>query len=263
MTNIEAQRAALATFDIPTFSSMPPTAELIRGLPGTAEYFSLLAHFDRYPEKSQTQPSFRAVLYMMIRMLEPKWAIEIGTLFAGTAEIIASALSANGNGVLTTIDPFGAHRVPGLVGEWPAEWQRHVDYRPVNSMQLFMDLAEKPDRPDFVFIDGNHEYEYALFDLLNSARYLRPGGIIILDNYYDYGVRLAGDKFEADNPAWQIVKFSAHPSLGTSMTTLQLDGLYRVYVAPTTVPIGTAPRGFHQVIEGDGILGLEIGRAHV
>jgi len=243
---------------VPTFPAGTRAVDIISGIPGAIEYQPLVVEFTDYPVKSYMGPAMRATLYAMIRALRPQWAVEIGTLFAGTAEIIAGALAANGNGKLTTIDPFGAERVPDIIASWPQELQRATDFKPINSMQFFMDIEGGAERPDFIFIDGNHEYEYALFDLLNSARYLKLGGIIVLDNYCDYGVRLAAQKFQADNPTWEVVKFTAHPAFGTTYYGLQLDGLYRVYVGPKTVPIGTQPRGFTQIINADGVKGIDL-----
>ena len=33
---------------------------------------------------------------------------------------------------------------------------------------------------DLLLIDGNHDYEYALFDLQMAARLVRPGGIVVM-----------------------------------------------------------------------------------
>ena len=257
MSDLQAKRRQMADLPVPVFPTGTGTADLIAALPGAAQFAGLIEHFTDYPEKSFTFPPFRALLYAMIRALRPRWAVEIGSLFAGTSEIFASAITGNGEGRFTTIDPFGADRVPGIVATWPQPWQSCTDFRTINSMQLFMSLENQPERPDIVFIDGNHEYEYALFDLLNSARYLARGGVIILDNYYDHGVRQAGQKFEADNPAWKAVKFAAHPAFGTNFHALQLDGLYRIYVAPKVVSIGAQPRGQKRAIEADGIQGLD------
>jgi hypothetical protein len=48
-----------------------------------------------------------------------------------------------------------------------------------------------------IFVDGNHQYEYALFDLLASARSIKHEGIIIMDNYHLPGVVGACKTFEA------------------------------------------------------------------
>ena len=37
---------------------------------------------------------------------------------------------------------------------------------------------------DFLFVDGNHEYEYVLEDLRNYYPKVKPGGIICGDDYF-------------------------------------------------------------------------------
>lgn len=37
---------------------------------------------------------------------------------------------------------------------------------------------------DFVYIDGNHAYDYVMEDIIGWSRKVRSGGMIILDDYY-------------------------------------------------------------------------------
>src|SRR6266568_174922 len=39
---------------------------------------------------------------------------------------------------------------------------------------------------DFAYIDGAHSYEYVVNDTVNVLRRIRPGGVIIWDDYYHY-----------------------------------------------------------------------------
>jgi hypothetical protein len=45
----------------------------------------------------------------------------------------------------------------------------------------------------FCFIDGNHNYEYALRDFLNTDEFLEPGGFILFDD-------------SADGSAWEVCR---------------------------------------------------------
>lgn len=53
---------------------------------------------------------------------------------------------------------------------------------------------------DFIYIDGNHDYEYVMWDLANSWEICRDGGIIGGHDYYDdrYGVKRAVDEYFAE-----------------------------------------------------------------
>ena len=53
-----------------------------------------------------------------------------------------------------------------------------------------------------MLIDGNHDYEYALFDLQMAARLVRPGGVVVMDNSEQSGPFKAARLFLAANPAW-------------------------------------------------------------
>ena len=58
---------------------------------------------------------------------------------------------------------------------------------------------------DFVLVDGNHEYEFALFDVMCAARAMRPGGLMVMDNIEQIGPRLAAKTFLERNPDWRDV----------------------------------------------------------
>ena len=76
---------------------------------GTAAYAKLQDYFKHnYPPRALMSEESRAILFTLIRMLRPKVVVEIGTLFAGTTEVMARALWENGEGVIHTTDPFGA-----------------------------------------------------------------------------------------------------------------------------------------------------------
>ena len=72
--------------------------------------------------------------------------------------------------------------------------------------------AEFPDRCfDWVYIDGNHSYEFVRQDLELYWRKLKPGGYIVCDDYHhagfwDDGVTRAVDEFMASGRARRIFK---------------------------------------------------------
>lgn len=166
-------------------------------------YRSLVAYFDGYPERSLMGPHSRAVLYSLARMLRPGAIAEIGTLHAGTSEVLARALWENGSGQLLTTDPFGADRCPPLIASWPPELQRVTEFHPLNSMDFLLMLERRRLPLDLVLVDGNHDYEFAWFDLQMAARLLRPGGVIVMDNSDQTGPFEASRQFIRDNPAWR------------------------------------------------------------
>ena len=76
----------------------------------------------------------------------------------------------SGGGMLHTTDPFGADRCPTIIGTWPRELQEITEFHPLNSMGFFGALTQRRITIDMVLVDGQHDYEYALFDLQMGAR---------------------------------------------------------------------------------------------
>jgi len=179
-----------------------PLALLAKMRGNTALPKHVLRYFKDYPARSFISDESRALLYSLIRTLRPEVVVEVGTLFGGTTEVLARALWRNGSGVVHTTDPFGGDRCPAIFAGWPAELQRITHFHPLMSMDFFLELERRGVMIDIALIDGNHDYEFALFDLLMTARRLRPGGIVVLDNVDQSGPFHAARDFLAKNPGW-------------------------------------------------------------
>ena len=119
-------------------------------------------------------------------------------------------------------------------------------------MQYFLELEtlgtpKGADSPlGVVFVDGHHNFEYALFDIMRSADYLAPGGAIMVDNLEQQGPKGATIQFLRWNPAWSLLYkgylFSAdnvdQPTIGVSH-----DGeiLWGVLLAPAGIQAAAHP----------------------
>lgn len=55
---------------------------------------------------------------------------------------------------------------------------------------------------DLIFIDGGHSYEVVREDWRRSGQLLAPGGVIVLDDYPNYGVGRAVE--EIDRTKWNV-----------------------------------------------------------
>jgi predicted O-methyltransferase YrrM len=182
---------------------MPVSAESLSATLSSPIGDELCKYFQDYPTGSIMGDKSRAMLFVLVRMLRPRVAAEIGTYFAGGAEVMARALWENGEGVLHTTDPFGADRCPAIIATWPAELRALVQFHPLNSMEFLIGLHHRGLALDFVLIDGDHDYEPALFDLQMAARLLRPGGVVVLNDSVQTGPFQAARTFLADNLAWR------------------------------------------------------------
>ncbi|HMF69739.1 MAG TPA: class I SAM-dependent methyltransferase, partial [Phyllobacterium sp.] len=175
----------------------------IVNLVSTPAYSDALAYFSEYPPRSILSDHSRAVIYTLIRTMRPDVVAEIGTMYAGTAEVMARALWENGTGIVHTTDPLGGDRCPQIIESWPQELQRLTRFHALNSMDFFHHLDRQQVTLDLVLVDGNHDFEFALFDLQMSARLLRPGGIVIMDNVEQTGPFKASQLFLANNGEWR------------------------------------------------------------
>ncbi|MBV8751700.1 MAG: class I SAM-dependent methyltransferase [Hyphomicrobiales bacterium] len=153
--------------------------------------------------RSQLSPEAQALLFTLTRNLKPAHVFEIGTFLAGTSEAICRALHANGTGLLHTTDPFSLAAVPAILMKWPRELRRHVKFYHLDSMAFFMRMEQAGIRSQLTFIDGRHDYQFAMFDLSMAARTLDPGGMVLLDNVSQPGPYLAALDFQRDTPGWR------------------------------------------------------------
>jgi predicted O-methyltransferase YrrM len=144
----------------------------------------------------------QALLYSVIRNLRPEHVVEVGTYKAGTAEGLARAVQANGFGTVHTISPFDAERFAAISVNWPLELQHAVRYHCMDSMAFFMEADQKRIKPGVVLIDGNHDYEFASFDIQATAQRLLPGGFIFVDNVSQAGPYFAAKDFLSRHPDW-------------------------------------------------------------
>jgi predicted O-methyltransferase YrrM len=220
-------------------------------LRNTAAYPEILAYFTSYPPRSVMSDHSRATLFTLIRMLRPKVVAEVGTMYAGTTEVMARALWENGEGVVYTTDPLGGDRCPAIIARWPQELRDKTHFRPLNSMDFFHELDRKHVTLDLVLVDGNHDFEYALFDLQMAARLLRPGGIVVMDNAEQSGPFKAARTFVERNPAWREVGdalASSDPAKPFDAARASVpDTSFIVLQAPDYLPIDAGPHSWGQI----------------
>jgi predicted O-methyltransferase YrrM len=234
----------------PSLHAQPVThsalIEFIEGptFPGLWKFFT-----DHAPRSLMSTYS-RCVLFALVRMMRAQNVVEVGTFFAGTTEVMARALWENGAGTIHTADPFGAERCPAAIAAWPSELQSHARYYPLNSMDFFIELERQGTPLDLVLVDGNHDFEFALFDLQMAARLLRPGGIVVMDNSEQSGPFKAARSFLAANPAWRelgsaIASHDALRPFDPERSSVP-HTKFIVLQAPTFLSIGEGPHCWGQ-----------------
>jgi len=60
----------------------------------------------------------------------------------------------------------------------------HAYLMKFKSMEVVRDVTD--ELLDFVYIDGNHSFDYVMQDLIEWSKKVRPGGIVSGDDYYDF-----------------------------------------------------------------------------
>jgi len=201
-----------------------PVAAII----ATAEYRQAAKWFETDLDRPMTSACSRALLYCLTRNLRPRNAFEIGTYRAGSSEAICRALERNGTGVLHTTDPFGRLRVPPILMRWPRRLRQRIKFYPWNSMAFLMHMQDMKLTTPLAFVDGHHDYPFALFDLQLVATLTEPAGFVVMDNMDLAGVVQAVDRFLSDNPGWRVCGESAPGSRCVAETVfciLQRSGI--------------------------------------
>ena len=135
----------------------------------------------------------QVILQLLIRARGCSTAFEIGTFNGGTTRVLAEALPEEGR--VWTIDlpstDFDSTQAPdGFRGA-----QVGVAYRDSPAVgkitQLFgdsleFDFAGFESSADLVLVDGGHEYEHGFADTRTALRLVRPGGLVLWDDFEPY-----------------------------------------------------------------------------
>jgi predicted O-methyltransferase YrrM len=189
-----------------------------------------------------------SIFYSLLRNLRPSNVVEIGSYRGKTAFVLAHALQANAHGILHTIGPFDEERFMSLYSKWPQKLQEVTRFYPENSAAFFMEAERRQIAFDFVFIDGNHDYEFCLFDLQCAARRMRRGGFIAVDNVSQAGPLCATLDFLKSNPGWLDCGLSPTPSYPTTAFGPGRSNIpetdFMIIRAPNFYSIGSVPFTF-------------------
>ena len=232
--------------------SYPITAAGLDEWRRSSAFKKLTAAYREYPKHSLISDESRALLHHLVVMQRPARVLEIGTFSVGTTEVFARALWEVGSGHIDTIDPYGAERCPPLIERLPAELRERISFFPVNSASYFDAEISLNRGFDLVFIDGNHEFEYALFDLMCTARLIVPGGLVVLDNVDQPGPRFATKMFLDHNPDWHDVagvlsRLDPGDPLAAPVPSFPHTNLYLI-AAPPYHLVGAEPRSFGSAV---------------
>ena len=153
----------------------------------------------RLPNKEkmtgQIDPLEGYYMYDLIRKNKFKNCLEIGMANGMSALYICQALKENGNGMLFSIDPFQTSQWNGMALEnlknaGLSKYSFLLEEKDIHALPKILKFCEKEakltKKPteifDFIFIDGDHRFDYTLLDFFYASLLLRIGGVIIVDD---------------------------------------------------------------------------------
>ncbi len=225
-------------------------ADTIAAIITSPEFDAATAFFADNPvtTRSLVSPQSQALLYCLIRNLRPEHVFEIGAFRAGTTEAICRALHANGHGKVHAVDPFCGENIKLVFKRWPPALRGRARLYEMDSMSFFMEQRNKGIRPSLVFVDGNHDYEFALFDIGCGARAITPGGFIVVDNIAQAGPFFAARDFLAANPGWRelgssVRDYNPDKAFDRNRTTI-VNTDFMVLQAPANRLVDERPSNF-------------------
>jgi hypothetical protein len=137
-----------------------------------------------YPRRGR-----REDLAVMFGKLCLNIGVEIGTRNGNFAEVLCNA---NKNIQLTCVDPFAGH----IAKHYDETVKKLSKYNVKVMRSTSMDAVDsfKDESIDFVYIDGNHTFDYVMMDIIRWTPKVRNGGIIAGHDFDCVDVRCA---FEA------------------------------------------------------------------
>jgi len=130
-------------------------------------------------------------LYDITSQTKATRTLEIGMAFGLSTLFVCQAHKDKGAGHHTAIDP------------WQKRWFNNIGLRNVRNAQLdgdfrffeapsfeaLAELGSKGERFDFVFIDGNHRFDYTLVDFFLVDKILNVGGHVMLHDPWMPSIR--------------------------------------------------------------------------
>ena len=133
----------------------------------------------------------------------------------------------------------------------------------MTSMDFYYRLYVRGIRPEIAFIDGDHSYQAALFDMQSLARSLARRGFLLVDNVSQPGPYYAAMDFLQRNPDWTQCKARdpkwADPNKAFDRERTSVPETdFEILRAPRGYSIGSRPVTFGEMPSTNEVKGLRI-----
>jgi predicted O-methyltransferase YrrM len=137
--------------------------------------------------------------------------LEVGLGYAMSTLYICEGLVENRDrsALHVAVDPYQSSRFAncGLQLLTEAGARRLVEHHSEPSQIALPRFVSEGRMFDFAFVDGDHRFDGVFVDLFYTGRLLRPGGVVILDDYQLPAIERASSFFR-NNLGWEIEKLS-------------------------------------------------------
>jgi len=130
-------------------------------------------------------------LYDIVRKYGPKSSLEIGMAYGLSSLFICQAHHDNGGARHTVVDPLQTQWFDGIgrLNLERAGFESMCTFVEEPSYLALADLIRAGERFDFVFIDGNHRFDYTLVDFFLVDKVLDDGGLVVLHDSWLPAIR--------------------------------------------------------------------------
>ncbi len=176
-------------------SPLVPTIRITSLFPETFEQQVRLVGVPSAPGSPTCYESY--LIASLVKLLRPKRLFEFGTFEGRTT--LQLALNSPEDALIYTVDlpdnplptrytrayPDEASRRAGPVGHCYSCCPEASKIRQVLGDSATLDYSEVEGKIDFIFVDGDHSYDYVRRDSENAFKMLSPTGLIL---WHDYGV---------------------------------------------------------------------------
>lgn len=162
-------------------------------------------------------------LQFLVRSINSKYVLEIGTLGGYSAIAIARALPENGKLITIELEPDRADFARKKIEE--AGYSKNIEVICENAINFLQDF--KPEHAlDFIFLDADKNHYYKYVNILQPM--LRVGGILTADNAFAFGFVLDSAPERNPEDVKSIKSFNEfmkkHPNFLTTIAPVG-DGL--------------------------------------
>jgi len=200
--------------DTPRFGVADKLEEwLVRGDPADTPWSDRLAQVSFSLETGTIRPGEQRAVCALVRSLRPRRVLEIGTYLGASTAAIAIGLESIDGGEVVTVDVRDVNDTASRPWEGdggeesPAALLSRLGLRDLvtfHARRSLDYLREEGGEFDLVFLDGDHEAATVYQEVALASCRLRPGGFLLLHDYFPKGTPIGAIQNFMRGPYWAM-----------------------------------------------------------